>query len=93
MAQSLPQGLRACQKGHIDPTWPNPLPEAYEHAEQCTSTPDGPPAVPKAHEHGHVDPTSTPHGPPLPSGLRARRMGTTRPNPITKAHEHTECAP
>ncbi|KIJ18006.1 hypothetical protein PAXINDRAFT_9095 [Paxillus involutus ATCC 200175] len=52
-AQSLPQGLRACQKGHVDPTWPNPLPEAYEHAERCTSTPDGPPAVPKAHEHAN----------------------------------------
>jgi hypothetical protein len=70
---------------------PSPLPEAYEHAKQCTSTLDGPPAVPKAYEHGkwprndaptppgpracqtgHVDPTLTPHGAPLPSGLRAR---------------------
>ncbi|KIJ06313.1 hypothetical protein PAXINDRAFT_20486 [Paxillus involutus ATCC 200175] len=81
--------------GHVDPTWPNPLPEAYEHAKQCTSTPDGPTAVPKAHEHGHVNPMSTPHGPPLPPGLRARQMATTWLNPFPQgpracqtAHTH-----
>ncbi|KIJ08224.1 hypothetical protein PAXINDRAFT_18627 [Paxillus involutus ATCC 200175] len=84
-AQSLPQGLRACQKGHVDPTRPNPLPEAYEHAERCTSTPDGPPAVPKANEHGKwpqnnaptpPGPTSVPNGAHAPQPTHSLAMNS-----------------
>ncbi|KIJ15098.1 hypothetical protein PAXINDRAFT_77904, partial [Paxillus involutus ATCC 200175] len=57
---SVPKGPR---QPHVNPTWPNPLPEAYEHAERCTLTPDGPPAVPKAHEHGKWPQNDTPTSP------------------------------
>ncbi|KIJ10369.1 hypothetical protein PAXINDRAFT_16595 [Paxillus involutus ATCC 200175] len=91
MAQSLPQGLQACQKGHVDPTWPNPLPEAYEHAEWCTSTPDGPPAVPKAHEHGKWPQNNAPTSPgptSVPNRPRRRHMA----HPFPQAFEHAERA-
>jgi hypothetical protein len=71
---------------------PPAVPKAYEHGKWPQNDVPTPPG-PQACQTGHVDPTSTPHGTPLPSGLRARRTGMTRPNPITKAHEHAKWAP
>jgi hypothetical protein len=101
MAQSLPQGLRACQKGHVDPTLtphgPTPFPRptstpngarrcqtAHPLSLRLTNMVSGPRTtrpLPPGPRAGHVDPTSMPHGPPLPPRPTSVPNGAHAPQP------------